>query len=290
MTKPKKEAHVSEEKKKVVKEFVTLINKYPIVGAVNVENLPAKTLQSMREQLRGKAEIKMTKGRLIKVALEQSGKKDVVKLSPHLKGMPALIFTKENPFVMYKNIQKNKSTAPAKGGQIAPKNIVVPAGPTSFAPGPIIGELGQLGIKAGIEGGKVAIKADSVVVKEGQVISQKVAEILTRLGIEPMEIGLDITAVYENGDIYTKDILGVDEKQYIENITLAHSWAFNLAVEVAYPCKETAETLVQKAFKDAKGLSLSQAILTEETRDEILGLAERQMKSVASKLPAEFNG
>ncbi|MBI2112759.1 50S ribosomal protein L10, partial [Candidatus Woesearchaeota archaeon] len=36
-------------------------------------------------------------------------------------------------------LEKNKSNAPAKPGQVAPKDITVKAGATSFAPGPIIG-------------------------------------------------------------------------------------------------------------------------------------------------------
>ena len=86
----------------------------------------------------------------------------------------------------------------------------------NFSPGriptSIIGELGAIGIKAGIEGGKVAIKEDAVVVKDGEVINANVAAILTRLGIEPMEIGLDLVAAYEKGSIFDKKILGVDEQ------------------------------------------------------------------------------
>jgi large subunit ribosomal protein L10 len=156
-------AHVSEQKKQTVAEFTELIDKYDIVGAVNMENLPAKTLHTMREKLRDTVLIKMTKSRLLKVALEQSKKEGATKLVEHMKGMPALLFTNSSPFTLYKTLKKNKSKTGIKGGQTAPNDIVVPAGPTSFAPGPVIGELGAVGIKAGIDGGKVAIKADSKV-------------------------------------------------------------------------------------------------------------------------------
>ena len=70
---------------------------------------------------------------------------------PHLKGMPALIFTKENPFSLFKTLKKSKTNAPAKANQTAPFDLIVPKGPTSFAPGPVIGELAILGIKSGVE-------------------------------------------------------------------------------------------------------------------------------------------
>lgn len=279
-------AHVSQEKKDIVKEFQALAQKYPIIGAVNMEGLPTPQLQSMRANLRQTdVVLKMTKKRILKIVLESKQKPGIEKLIPYLKGHPALIFTKENPFKLFKTLEKSKSPAPAKAGQTAPKDIVVLAGPTGFAPGPIIGELGQIGIKAGIENGKVAIKQDSVVVKEGQVVKANVAAILQRLKIEPMEIGLDLVAVYEDGEIFTQDLLRVDEKQYIENIHQAHTWAFNLSIEAGIYNNDTIEFMIGKAYNDSKAIAIEQTILAKEVVEEILSKAERQMLSVKNQIP-----
>ncbi|MBI5073345.1 50S ribosomal protein L10 [Candidatus Woesearchaeota archaeon] len=270
------------EKEATVHEFAKLMEEYPIIGVVNMNNLPTKQLQNMRAQLRKTVVIRMTKRRLIKKAIEEAKAKrqGIEKLEEYLEGMPAMIFTKDNPFALQKKLSKNKSSAPAKAGQIAPKEIEVKAGGTNFAPGPIIGELGAVGIKAGIEGGKVTIKADSVVAKKGDVISDKLAGILLRLGIEPMEIGLDLTAVYENGSIFTKQVLAIDENKYKEDMCQAAQWAINLSVETAYPTKDTTELLLQKAFRDAKGLGISQAIMVKDLVGDILARAEAQVQSV----------
>lgn len=279
-------AHVSQQKKDIVKEFQELTKKYPIIGAVNMEGLPTPQLQAMRASLRQTdVVLKMTKKRMLKIILESSGKDGLEKLVPYLKGHPALIFTKENPFKLFKTLEKSKSPAPAKAGQIAPKDIIVPAGPTGFAPGPIIGELGQIGIKAGIEGGKVAIKQDSVVVKEGQVVKANVAAILQRLKIEPMEIGLDLVAVYENGEIFKQDLLRIDEKQYIANICQAHTWSFNLSIEAGIINKENIEFMLQKAFNDSRAVAIEQTIMNKDVVDAILSKAEREMLSVQSQIP-----
>lgn len=272
----------NEYKLKTVKEFVTLLKEYPIVGTVNMSDLPASQLQTLREKLRGKVELRMTKKRLIRIALDQA-KKDkpgIEKLEEQLKGMPALLFTKDNPFTLYKTIKKNKSPAPARGGQEAPKDIVVPAGPTPFAPGPIIGELGMFGIKSKVEAGKIAVQQDTTVAKEGDVIQPKLAELLTRLGIQPMEIGLDVVAVYEDGDIIPRSVLDIDEDAYREQITTAARWAFNLAMEAAIPTKETTELLVQKAARQARSLALESGFPTKETIGELFAKAERQAQSV----------
>ncbi len=277
-------AHVSDKKKDSVKDFVKLIDSYDIVGAVNMENLPAKQLHTMREQLRDTVLIRMTKRRLLKVALEKAKKEGVTQLISHLKGMPALLFTNNSPFTLFKTLKKNKSKTAIKGGQVAPNDIVVQAGPTGFAPGPVIGELGGFGIKAGIDAGKVIIKEDSLVAKEGDVVDAKLAGLLTRLGIEPMEIGLDLTAVYENGEILTKSVLDIDEEQYIADITTAASWAMNLAVNAAYPCTETVPVLIQTAYTYARNLALNENILTSDTAGETLAKAHGQMLAVASGL------
>lgn len=279
----KVKAHVAPYKKEIVSNLVNLITQYPIIGVVNMENLPAPQLQQMRAQLRGSFYITMTKRRLMKLAIDEvkSKKKNIEQVEAHLGGMPALIFTKENPFRLSKTLNKSKSPAPAKAGQTAPRDIMVNKGATSFAPGPIIGELAMAGIKAGVEGGKVAIKEDTVVVKSGEKIKPKVAEILTRLGIQPMEVGLDLVAVYENGLIYTRDVLSIDESEYKNRLSNASRWAFNLANYVAYPTKETINILLGKAFNDAKSLGVSQNIFEKGIMDVLLGKAEAQMKSLA---------
>lgn len=277
-------AHVAENKKKTVKEFAKLLDEYPIIGAVNVENLPAKQFQNMREKLRDGVIIRMCKRRLLNLAIDASKKDNIKDLKAHLKGMPALLFTKENPFSLFKKIKQNKSKAPIKAGQTAPNDLVVPAGPTPFAPGPIIGELGAFKIKTGVENGKVAVKADCIVAKEGDEVSPALASVLTRLGIEPMEIGLNVTAIYENGNILTKDVLDIDETAYLNNLKACAGEAFNLAISIGYPCEETIVMLLTKAHSDARALAMDQNILTDETVKEVLAKAEMQAKSLNSKL------
>jgi len=266
------------QKKETVKKIVDLLNEYPIIGAVNMENLPTPQLQRMKSQLRGKVVLLMTKKRLITRALDK--KKELSELKKYLIGMPALLFTKENPFSLFKTIKKSKSPAPAKAGQIAPKDLVIPEGPTPFAPGPIIGELGALGIKAGVEGGKVAVKEPCTICKEGEPITEKVAGLLLRFGIEPMEVGLNIIAVYEKGTIYSKKVLDIDEEKFMQDLMTALSEAKNLAMEAAYFSDDTTEDLVQKAFREAKAVALEANFLSDAVVEELLTKAEREMLSL----------
>lgn len=268
-------------KKSLVKKLSADIQKSPVVGIVNLENLPAAQLQVMRSTLKKqKVTITMARKRLLHRALEESKKENVAKLIETMQGMPAVLLTASNPFTLYATIQKNKSEASAKPGQIAPRDLVAKAGPTPFAPGPIISELAAVGIKTKVDQGKLAILQDTIIVKEGQIISQKVAETLKRLDIRPMEIGLDLVSVWENGLVFAAKQLHIDEAEYARDITQAAQWAMNLAIEAAYPTADTIELLLQTALREAKALSIEQGILADLTADEILAKAEREALAV----------
>ena len=278
-------AHVADSKKVEVKELASLMLKYPIIGSVNMENLPTAQLQQIRGKIRDISHLKVSKKRLIKLAIEQiKDKKPAIEgLIESLRGMPALLFTNKDPFKLCKVLDQNKTSVPAKAGQIAPKDIIVKTGSTGFAPGPIISELSGVGLKVGVENGKVAVKEEKILVKEGEEITAKKADVLAKLKIEPMEIGLNLVSVYDNGNIIPKKILSIDESEYENNIVLAITETRNLAMEIAYPVKETIEQLLSKAFNEAKTLALDQNIISDIVIEKMISQAEGEAKSLKSE-------
>jgi large subunit ribosomal protein L10 len=264
---------VSESKHKQVQDLIHFFTTYPIIGIVNMENLPARQLQNMRSQLGDRVVIRMAKKNVIKFALKEANKSHLDELVTSLQGMPALLFSKEDPFKLYKILKKNKSKAPIKGGQVAPADIIVQKGPTGFAPGPIIGELGQFKIKAGIDAGKVAIKEDSLVAHKGDIVNAKLAGLLTRLGIEPVDIGLNLVTIYQNGEIIPASVLDIDETEYINKIIRAAGESFALAVEISYPNKDTITVLLAKSYIQAKSLGIDRSIASKDTIQELLAKA-----------------
>ena len=270
----------AQKKKDKIKRMKELAQKYPIVGILNLENLPCAQLQQMRKKLKGQVEMFMTRKKLMSRALEETGLKNIEKLKEYMGGVPALVFTKENPFKIFKIIKQNKSSAPAKPVQKAPRDLIIPAGPTPFAPGPIISDFAAVGVIAGVEGGKVAVKKEAIVAREGQEINAKVAGILSKLNIMPMEIGLDLVAIYENGTIYDKKILNVDEEQFKQDLCSAAAHAMNLAVEAGIFTKETTKLMIEKAARQAYVLADEAEIMTKETIPKILAKAEAQAAAI----------
>lgn len=262
--------HLNPQKEREVKELVELLNGSQILAIANMQNLPARQLQRMRETLRGRVHIRMSKRRLISRALDKCKNPEAKRLKAHLSGMPALVLTDENPFKLYATIRANKSKAPIKAGQVTPRDIVIPAGPTSFAPGPIIGELGAVGIQAGIDAGKVAIKKDSVVAKAGSVVDAKKAGILARLGIEPMEIGLDIVVVLERQDLLTREVLDIDPDKYRADLQAAARDALALSLGTGFPTAESVSLMLAKAFREARAVALANDILADAVVNDVL--------------------
>lgn len=280
---------VSEKKKKIVQELIRLIQAHPVIALVDLQNLPTPQLQNLRARLRTQnIVLTMSRKKLLTLALKNSPKPNLDQLVRKIKGLPALLLARENPFALYSLLQKNKSSAPAKPNQVAPKDIIIPAGPTNFAPGPIISELASVGIKTKVEGGKLTIIQDTLVAKEGDLISPKLAETLKRLDLQPMEIGLSLVAAWENGFLFEAQQLHIDEREYFNNLTLAFQESFCLAVEIAYPTEENIELLLQKAFQLSQSLALDQNILTDLTVAEILAKTEQQALALGSEAGIEI--
>ena len=255
---------VNEGKRREVELLKDIIGKSKTIGILDLTNLPSPQLQDARKKL--DVNIRVTKKRLLRIALKEIDY-GVEKLDEELNDVtPALILTDMSSFKLAKELRKGKSFVAAKAGQIAPNDLIVKAGPTSLSPGPIIGELGSVGIKASVEQGKVTVREDSIVVKSGNVISSKAADILVKLGIKPMEIGLNLIATYEDGFVFKKDVLAVDEKYYIDTLKLAVSEALNLSVSIGYITKENIELLLKKV--EGEALALERSVFAE--RDKII--------------------
>ncbi|MFA6331838.1 MAG: 50S ribosomal protein L10 [Methanoregula sp.] len=248
---------------------------YKLIGLVDMYGIPAQQVQQIRRNLRGTAVIKVTRNTLIKHAFNEIGG-DAKNLSKFISGHSAIIFTNDNPFRLFKQLEKTKTKMSAKPGEKAPEDIVIPAGPTSFKPGPIVGELQQAGIPAAIEGGKVKIRETKTVVKKGGIISAKLAAVLVKLDIKPMDVGLALQAALHEGNIYEPSVLSVDETVILGQIQLASRQALALSLEAAIPTKDSMEPLLTKAVRDARGLAIEAAIYEKDVVDAIIGKAYRE--------------
>jgi large subunit ribosomal protein L10 len=269
-----------------VEELTELIKSSEVIGIAKAEGIGAKQIQRLRKVLEGEATLKVTKNTLMRLALRncEDEKPNIPKLEEHLTGSNIFIFAKLNPFKLTQILDKNKMRTLAKPGQTAPEDIVVSAGNTGFPPGPLITEFGNVGLPTRIDAGNIAITKDTTVAKEGDTVTRQLALVLSRLGIEPMLVGLEIAVAYEDGFLIQKDQLQIDIDEVRNQFTEAASQALNLAINIVYPTPETIQILVQKAFMESMRLAETVSFITPETLPTVLIKANRQMVALASKV------
>jgi large subunit ribosomal protein L10 len=260
------------------------VKTHDVVAVVSIHGIPARQFQDMRAELKNVAKIQVARNTLIYRALEQSGE-STLKLFENVEGQTALIFTNLNPFKLFKLLENSKTPAPAKAGEKAPRDIIVEKGPTSFRPGPIVGDLQNARIPAAIEKGKVVIRETKTVAKKGEPISARLAEVLQRLEIYPMEVGLYLRAAYDGDVIYTSEDLKIDEQAYFNQFVSAVSSALNLSINVEYPTSLTIATLLQKGAFEGMTLALEAEIFEPEVLKILLLRANNVAMWLVNELP-----
>lgn len=266
---------VRQEKIDQTKVLTEKVKKYSVIGLLDFYKLPSRQLQSMRKDLRGEVEILMRKKCVIKRALEAvKDKKNLTELLELDPKKPALILTNMNPFKLYKILDENRSPTYAKPGDIAPKDIIVPEGPTMVPAGPAIASFQKAKIPAMVKEGRIHVRKDTKVVKKGEEINPDVSSILKKVDIQPMEISIDLLAAWEGGIVFTEDVLAIDVKEYLDNLQVAYNYAINLSVNTGYVTKESVKLMIHKAFNQAKNLGVECNILEKGVIEDILRKAK----------------
>ncbi|OQX18956.1 MAG: 50S ribosomal protein L10 [Candidatus Altiarchaeales archaeon A3] len=237
--------------------------------------LRSENFQNIRGTTRDFGEIYIVKNTLAKRAFENSNIPQNSLLVNYLIGNTALIFSNENPFKVYKKIAAQKTYAPPKPNSVATEDIIIKAGPTPFSPGPMVAEMQKYGVKAKISKGKVEITEDSVVVKKGNRVPATISQILGKLGITPIELWLRIKMGYQNGVVFSPEILNIDTDACKNKILSAHQTAMGLAIAKGICNKYTVNNLIVHATSNARNLSIERGIPTKETVNDLIAKAGR---------------
>ena len=275
------------QKARQVEEIKKLLSQYRVIGIASLEKVRAAQLQELKRKLEKEVVMKVFKNTLVKRAIDELGDPKLKKLEEYLTGPNIFLFTNMNPFKLSILLEKNKVRAVAKAGDKASFDVVVPAGNTGLSPGPVISQFSTVGIPTRIESGSVWVNKDTLVCRKGEVISLQLANILSKLGIKAVEIGLSLKVVYDDGYIITEEDLAVDLDEIRKSIEEAHSYAFNLSINAAIPMPENVGLLLQKAHQEAYFLAVNAAIPTKETMGDLLRKAQAEALALSQKIKLE---
>ncbi len=273
----------SEKKTSTIDKIARLTNEYPVIVVTQLSKVRSAQLMAVRKVLRGNVEIVVVKNKLAKLALKKAGIKNADELIGRLTGQNALMFSRMDPFKLYFLLEKNRVSLAARAGDIAPNDIVVPAGNTGQPAGPVLSEFREAGIQTKIESGSIWVIKDSVAAKTGTEISPKLASLLSKLGIKPIRAGLSIALAYENGLIYGADAVAIDLEKYRNDLLSGFASSRALAVYIGYLTKDTAPEIIAKAYREALALAVEVGEITTESAPAILGKAEAEANVLLAK-------
>ena len=272
---------VLEEKSSEVKEIERWLVEYKSIGVASLRKVRATQLQELKKSLYGQVYMRVMKNTLMRIAIENLGKDQLKSLEPFLVGSNVLLFTNLNPFKLALLLEKGKVKTTAKSGDIAAMDVIVPQGNTGQPPGPIISQLNGVGLPTRIESGSVWVSKDTLVVRRGEAINERLAGVLSKLGIKAVESGLLMTVVYDEGLLIKEQQLRIDVEGTRNLLAQNQSEAFALAMGIAFPVPETIKSLLSKANMQASQLALAAGVVTKDTVGDFIRKANAEMESLS---------
>jgi large subunit ribosomal protein L10 len=286
MSTERKTETIPEWKREEVAEITSLLGRYDSVGVVDITGIPSRQLQDMRRDLHGTAELRVSRNTLLVRALEDVDD-GLEQLVGYVGGQVGLIGTDDNPFGLYRQLEASKTSAPINAGEVAPNDIVIPEGDTGIDPGPFVGDLQNVGASARIEDGSIRVLEDSTVLEAGGEVSRDLADVLSELGVEPKEVGLDLRAVHADGVLFEADDLGIDIDEYRADVSAGAARARNLAITASYPTAATLPALLAEASGEGKNLALHAGIEDPDVMPDLVGKADSQVRALAARIDDE---
>ena len=269
-----------------VAELKEIISSPGVVGIIDIGGVPAKNMLDMRSSLKGIVSMTMAKKTLMRIAWKEAGR-STEELEVLFEGaaQPCIVHSDSlNAYQLFDELKKTRQGRAAKEGELAPSDIIVPAGPTEFAPGPLVGEFNAVGIPAKIDKGKIAIQKETKVVSAGEPMSADLGMMLAKLGINPIEIGLILIGAIEEGLLLPADDLDLDLDGLKDDISIATSRAFNLACNAHWFSTATTPVLLAKASSESLAVAVEAGIVNDKTAELFVIRANARMMALASQL------
>ena len=270
-------------KARMYQQLQDLPKKYNVLALVRMEKVRGSQLLPLRKKLQGEVEIVSIKDKVAKLALVKAGITGVDKLSEKVKGQCVFMFTNMSPFKLNVLLGKNKVMLFARGGDTASMDVVIPPKNTGIAPGPMLTDFKENGIATKIDQGTIWIMKETIPVKKGEVISEKLAGLLSKLDIKAIEAGIVLNAALEEGSVYQQEEMIIDVEKFRNDLAQAHQEAVSLSIEAAYITADNIKQILAKASQSARSVSTEAGYLTEDTKEQVLQKAHGQAQGVASK-------
>jgi large subunit ribosomal protein L10 len=272
-------------KRMLYQELQELPGTYDVIALSKMSKVRATQLMTIRKKFRNEIKIRVIKNRVAQRAFEKlNNRPGLDYLSKELEGQCALLFTNISPFKLNLIFDKNKVFLPAKGGDIATKDIIIPAGNTGISPGPVLSEFKEANVSTKIDQGTIWVGKDTVVVRSGSIISQKLASLMSKLNIKPIEAGISISLAIAEGLVLKENDLKINLAEYREEFARSFHEAVSLAIETSYSTVETITHLLVRAYQNATALATDSGYLSPDSVQFVLVRANANGQIIANQV------
>jgi len=271
-----------------------LLKEYNTIFVVNVDNVGSNQMHQVRKELRGRAVILMGKNTMVRKAIRNilSEHPDFEKLLPVVKGNIGFVFTNDDIKEIRDAIKSNRVQAPARAGAIAPVDVFVPPGNTGMEPGQT-SFFQALGIPTKISRGTIEIVNEVHLVKIGEKVGPSEATLLNKLNISPFTYGLTVEHIYDNGNVFSPEVLDITDDDLIENLVTGIKNIAALSLEINYPTVASVPHSLANGYKNLIAISLVSDYCLDSVKElkELLdnpeALAAMQAASAAAETTAD---
>ncbi|KAJ7052597.1 60S acidic ribosomal protein P0 [Mycena amicta] len=225
-----------------------LLQKYPSIFIVNVDNVGSNQMHQIRVALRGKGVVLMGKNTMVRRALRSilADSPQFERLLPHVKGNIGFVFTSGDLKEIREIIIANKVAAPARAGAFAPKDVTVPAGNTGMEPG-----------KTSSLVARFEIVSDVKVVIGGSRVGTSEATLLNMLNISPFTYGMTVVQIFDSGNSFSPSVLDVDEAELIDRFLSGIKTIAAISLALNYPTLVSVTHSLVNAYKNLIAVSLA---------------------------------
>ena len=237
-------------------KIVELFEEYPKCFIVGVDNVGSKQMQEIRQAMRGHAVILMGKNTMIRKAIRGHLQKNPAldKLLPFIVQNVGFVFTKEDLSDIREKLLENKRGAPAKAGAIAPCDVKLP--PQNTGMGPEKTSFFQaLQIPTKIARGTIEILNEVHLIKIGDKVGASEAALLNMLGIMPFSYGLVVLQVYDNGTIYSPEVLDLSTSELRSRFLQGVRNVASVSLAIKYPTMASVAHSVASGLQNMLGIA-----------------------------------
>jgi large subunit ribosomal protein L10 len=270
-------------KAQMYQQLQELPKKYKVTALVKMDKVRSTQILPLRKTLKEDVVFVSIKDKVAQKALEKLDIPGIKDMAEELTGQCLFMFTNMSPFKLNVLLAKNKIMMAARGGDVASMDVVVPAKNTGIAPGPMLTEFKEAKIPTKIDQGTIWISKDTTPVKKGEAINEKLASLLGKLDIKPVEAGISLYAALEEGFKYAEQEMVIDIEKIRNEFSQAHQEAVSLSIEAAYVTPDNIAQILGKAAQSARSVSIESGFMTDETKEQILQKAHGQAQALAEQ-------